>query len=235
MVREIQPSVLLMALFLVMLAGCSSTNGSSFRNVTTQPPRMIKVSFVGQHDSFRIRANQESVQTVENSEYTNLMVRLNLGYGDIVVWEDQRDDSGKELSQPKDISDWWFKYLKQTRTSFYSIPQQRDFFSTQIFHWIAPFNPPRPISEAKFFENGQLLGIGMNGFQNMVKKIEAVQSGFVLICAPRIKNEGQASPWIANDQLLVWSKEAGLAKEFEGVLSHRVVEFTDFGRFMDDD
>ncbi len=196
---------------------------------------MVRISFIGQSDSFRIRVDQEPTQKFRNAELSNIIAQLDdLGYGDIVVWEDQRNDSGRELSHPKVVTDWWFKYLKQSRCSFYSIPQRKDFFSAEFIHWVAPFSGPRPLSDAEFFINGERLGGGPLGFQNMIKRIEAMKFHSVPIFAPRVKNEGQESPWIAFEQLFSWAKEAGLAKEFDSIAYDRLAEFTDWGRFMDD-
>lgn len=45
------------------------------------------------------------------------MRSFRLEYGDIVVWEDKRDESGKELSHPHEIPEWWDKYLEDVRAS----------------------------------------------------------------------------------------------------------------------
>gem|GEM_PF-4560735 len=182
-----------------------------------------------------MRINQQPVQKLGNTEFATSMIQLNLTYGDIVVWGDQRDEKGRELSQPDEISRWWFKYLKNARASYYSMPHKKDFFSTPIFHWLAPFEKPRPITGATFFVNGRSFGRGSDGFHKMMDEIDAMKIGPVLIFAPRIKNEGQSSPRIAEDQLLAWAKDAAVETQFEKLLVSRYAGFMDFGRFMDND
>jgi hypothetical protein len=218
----------------MLLNGCANSKQPLLVSNAENQPRVVRVSFVGHRGSFQMRVNQQQIQKFGNTNFADLMIQLNLGYGDIVVWADQRDKSGKELSQPDDISKWWFQYLKKAKASSYSMPVDTRFFSTPIYHWLAPFEKPRPLTEATFFVDGDLLGHGQGGFKKMIEEIEG-KSGEVLIFAPRIKNEGQASPWIAQGQLVTWSKDAGLDSRFDKLFTSRVVEFTDFARFMDDD
>lgn len=199
--------------------------------------RLIRVSFRGEHGTFRFRVNQRPIEKLRNVDFTNVMTKLQLAYGDIVVWEDLRDQAGKELTHPEDISTWWFKHLHDVRASFYTIPSDTfsDFFGGSIYHWKAPPDKPRPLLDAQFLVDGAALGQGARGFQAMVAAIEKRRSGPVIIFAPRIKNEGQASPWIALGQLSAWAQEAGAGPRFEKIVTSRYVEFEDFARLGDDE
>jgi hypothetical protein len=232
-------TILLSVGFLVILVHCGCTHLQPI-DVSTLAPngqRIIRVSFRDQNDTFRLRINQYPVQKLKNTDFTNVMTQLQLVYGDLVVWEDQRDESGKELTHPGAISKWWNKRLKDVRASFYTIPSDMfsDFFAGPIYHWKAPSSEPRPLQNAQFFVDGLTFGQGSRGLQAMMVAIENQKSGPVVIFAPRIKNEGQASPWIAEDQLSTWAQQSGVGSRFEKLLTSRYVGFTDFARLGDGD
>jgi hypothetical protein len=76
--------------------------------------------------------------------------------------------------------------------------------------------------------DGEQVGVGAAGIRAMIGAFQHDRHpGFVL--TPRIKNEGSASPWIAQDQLAAWVEEAGLKPQtWPG-------EIVDFARMMDDE
>lgn len=199
--------------------------------------RVIKVSFVGQKETFRLRVNRQLIKKIPNSDFTNVMTQLHLDYGDIVVWEAQRDDTGKELSWLKSITEWWSKHLETAQASFYCINSEdrSDFFSTPIYHWKAPRERQRPLPEATFYVDGISVGVGQSGFCAMLDRINSQKSGSAFIVAPRIKNEGSASPWIAGEQLRAWAEDAGVSNRFEKIFFGAYAELTDFARFADSD
>lgn len=218
-----------------VIFGCNRVHPIKYDKVAQSGQRLIRVSFRGQHGTFWLRINQQPIEKLRNADFTNVMTQLQLAYGDIVVWEDQRDERGKELTHPEDISKWWFEHLNHVRASFYTIPWDTfpDFFAGPIYHWKAPPGKPRPLQDAQFFIDGVALGQGAKGFQAMMDAIDKTKSGPVVILAPRINNEGQASPWIASGQLSAWAQDAGTSPRFEKILFSRYVEITDFARFGD--
>jgi hypothetical protein len=181
-----------------------------------------------------MRINRGSVCKSANNSFTNVMTAFRFQYGDLIVWEAVRDENGRELSNPEGISTWWFGYLKQVRPSFYSINQGviHDFFQTPIYHWKAPADKPRPVSGASFYADGQVVGEGASGFRAMLHAFRG-EPHPTFILAPRIKNEGQASPWLAVGQLDEWAQESGAGKELESPALPW--ELTDFARLMDED
>lgn len=222
-------------LVLPVFSGCANKENTQLYASAPSGQRVVRVSFRGERIFFRIRINQNPVERLRVSEFTNVMTHLQLAYGDIVVWEDKRDDKGRELTHPDDISKWWFRHLEEVRASFYSISSDNvtDFFATPIYHWLAPAEKPRPLSDATFFVDGLNLGRGSNGFRVMIEAIESKKEGWLYIVAPRIKNEGQASPWIAENQLTSWADEARMQKRFEKILFGQYGGLLDFARLMD--
>lgn len=203
----------------------------------TNGQRVIRISFRGQPGSFRFRIDQCPIEKFRNADFTNVMTQLQLSYGDIVVWETQRDKSGKELTNPEDITTWWFKHLKDVRASFYAIPADSfsDFFAAPIYHWKASPEKPRPLKSAQFFVDGVALGEGAPGFQAMMDAIDKTKTRGVVIFAPRIKNENQG-PWIAFDQLSDWAQDAGVDRQrFDKFLTGRYADFLDFARIGDEE
>jgi hypothetical protein len=196
--------------------------------------RLVRISFRGQSDSFRMRINGGPVLQFANASFTNTMTAFRFDYGDIIVWEAVRDEKGKELSNPEGISAWWCGYLKQVRASFYSINLGaiHDFFQTPIYHWMAPADKPRPVRGASFYADGQLVGKEASGFRAMLHAFRR-EPHPTFILAPRIKNEGQASPWLALGQLEDWAQESGDKAELES--PDPPWELTDLARLMDDD
>jgi hypothetical protein len=224
-------------LALPLLLSCAEVRPVEDSKVSSSGHRLIRVSFRDQRETFRLRVDQHPVKELKNADFTNVMTRLRLAYGDIVVWEDKRDAQGRELTHPQDISSWWFAYLHDVRASFYTMPWHTfpDFFAASIYHWKAPEAKPRPLDDAQFYVDGVAFGKGERGFQEMMDAAQKAKSGPIVFLAPRIKNEGQASPWIAVDQLSSWAQDAGVGSQFERILTSRFTEFLDFARFGDAD
>jgi hypothetical protein len=230
-----KPRVLSLVAIVMLICGCQK-NSVPLNSASSSGHRLIKISFKGQHGSCRLRINRQPIERIRNSDFTNAMTRLHLEYGDIVVWEAEQNESGKELSWPETVKKWWYKHLETTQASFYSISSDRieDFFATPIYHWKAKPERERPLPDSNFYVDGNSCGNGRLGFVAMLAAIDSQKSGEVFIVAPRIKNEGSASPWIASGQLTTWAEEAGVSARFEKILFGRYTDLTDFARLNDD-
>lgn len=228
-----QITLTLVGVLMLTHGGCTRFRNSQEDAVLGSGHRLVRVSFRGQRDSFRMRINGGPVHKLANESFTNVMTSFGFQYGDIIVWEAVRDENGRELSNPGKISEWWFEYLKQVHASFYSINSTdiHDFFQTRIYHWRAPADKPRPASSASFYVDGQRVGEGTAGFREMLRSYRR-EPHPTFILAPRIRNEGQASPWLAFDQLEKWAQESGVKTAFE--VPELPAELTDFARLMDD-
>ena len=228
-----QIATTLLAVILLALGGCTRPPIPRDYAFAESGHRLVRISFRGQTGGFKMRINGGPVGKFANESFTNAMTAFRFQYGDIVVWEAVRDEKGKELSNPEGISTWWFGYLKQVRASFYSINAGviHDFFQTPLYHWRASAVKPRLVSSASFFADGQLVGEGASGFRAMLHAFRR-EPHPTFILAPRIKNEGQASPWLAFGQLEEWAQESGAKAELEA--PDLPAELTDFARLMDD-
>jgi hypothetical protein len=229
-----QIAVTLLGVVLLAPGGCTGPQVSQGSAPADSGHRLVRISFRGQAGSFQMRINEGAVYELANESFTNAMRAFRFQYGDIIVWKAVRDEKGKELSNPQGISAWWFDYLKQVRASFYSINAGviHDFFQTPLYHWRAPADKPRPVGSASFYADGRLMGRGAPGFRAMLHAFRS-EPHATFILAPRINNEGQASPWLAFGQLEEWAEESGAKAELES--PDLPWELTDFARLMDDD
>jgi hypothetical protein len=224
----------LKVLFLLaaLLAGCIGATDRRTLVTDDTGHRLIRISFRDQTGTFRIRLNRGPVEQLGIPRFTNTITEFHLEYGDFVVWESGRNDRGLELSQPEGVSSWWSQHLTRVRASFYCIRtgDLHDFFRTPIYHWRAPADKPRPVSGAAFYADGQLVGEGASGFRALLCAFRK-EPHRTFILAPRIKNEGSASPWLAFEQLDAWAQESGAKDELEA--SGPPAELLDFARLMD--
>jgi hypothetical protein len=227
----------LLAGSLLALSGCAVARTAPVPPVSERGHRLLRVSFAGRNGYFRMRIDTGPVETFPISSFTNSMTGLHLEYGDIAIWEAVRGVEGKELSWPSGVSAWWNSYLRGARASFYCLNSDsvREFFAAPLYHWTAPFEKPRPLTSASFYAGGEPLGGGATGFWVMLRAMEAQKSGWLFLLAPRIKNEGQESPWSELDQELAWAGEAGVQNEWNRMIDDGArAELTDFARLADD-
>jgi hypothetical protein len=221
-----------LALLVVSCIGCEPRSDLSTYLPDQGGHRLVRISFSERQPTFAIRINEGPVESVRNASFTNVMSAFDFQYGDIVVWKAVRDERGKELTWPHDISLWWTKHLGRVRASHYCINSDniKDFFSTPIYHWKASAARPRPLNEAAFYRDGACVGQGSQGLIAMLDEVqERRKSDTPLILAPRFKgglDEG------TTDQVWGWMAEAGISSRYEGKVWPG--EAVDFARMMDD-
>ncbi|HEY5912879.1 MAG TPA: hypothetical protein VJA21_19990 [Verrucomicrobiae bacterium] len=213
------------------VAGCSTPTRAPDFAQGDAGHRLVRISFRGQNTTYKMRINEGPVRSFADTSFTNHMIAFRFEYGDIVVWEAVRDEHGKELSWPPGVSLWWIGQLERVRASHYCINSDniKDFFSTPLYHWTAPFAKPRPLPDALFFCNGQKLGQGVSGFCAMLDSYlahRASDTPFTL--APRIQNEADDMEDL--DQMCRWLRESGAEAKYGGIYPSGI---TDFAREMD--
>jgi hypothetical protein len=226
----------LLAASLLALCGCVEPKTAQVPALGQSGHRLIRISFSSRSGDFRMRISGGPVETFADTSFTNTMIGLRLGYGDIAIWEAVRDERGEELIWSAGISAWWGSHLRGARASFYGMNSDSvsDFFTAPIYHATGPPDKPRPLTSAVFYTDGESLGTGAVGFRAMLRAMQAQKSGWVFLLAPRIKNEGQESPWSQDDQELAWAKQAGVLDQFERVEYGQRGGLTDFARLADD-
>jgi hypothetical protein len=209
---------------MLAIGGCTEHRTVQDYALSDSGHRLIRVSFRGQKGNFRMRINEGPVEKFANASFTNTMMGFHFEYGDIVLWEAVRDERGREHSNPPGISKWWFEYLGEVRTSFYSINSDciRDFFATPIYHWKAPFQKPRHLPDASFYCNGVGIGKGAPGFCAMLDSFESKRkSDTPFTLAPRIKNDGSED----FEQLVEWLEESGASAKYKGIYPTSMMDF----------
>jgi hypothetical protein len=229
--RTKQALMALLTVSMLAIGGCTERKRVQDYALADSGHRLVRVSFRGQKGSFRMRINGQPVEKFANASFTNTMMAFRFEYGDIVLWEAVRDERGREYSNPDELRKWWFDYLGQVRTSFYSINSDniRDFFATPIYHWKAPFQKPRHLPDASFYCNGEGLGKGAPGFCAMLDSFESKRkSDTPFTLAPRIKYEDGSADF---EQLLSWLEESGASAKYKVIYPTEIV---DFARGMDE-
>jgi hypothetical protein len=105
------------------------------------------------------------------SGLTNELSRWNLHHGDLILL-----DSMPTLSQTSTASNWrWlFDYSRSNRVAVYVHPgslRSDGKLSIPVYHWSAPFQNPRTLTNAVFFSEGKALGRATEGFDNLLRDI----------------------------------------------------------------
>jgi hypothetical protein len=194
--------------------GCGAKKASSSHALDHKGHRLVRISFSGERNAFKMRVDEGPIEKIQNTSFTNVMTSLDFVYGDIVMWEAVRNASGAEQTWPSDLNLWWLTYLSHVRASYYGINSDniRNFFNSPIYHWYGPPDLPRPLKEASFYKDGKLLGKDTAGLSTMLGdflKVKNNDTPFIL--PPRFKRFGN-DPF--DDQVDNWIGEAGLTNRF---------------------
>ncbi|MBC8095649.1 MAG: hypothetical protein H7Y43_07540 [Akkermansiaceae bacterium] len=223
----VQPASFLCQLVaLVLIMGCGANPTKQQHQPQARSCRSVRVSFINDGASFVARVNEGEILRRSISEFTNWTSVLNLDYGDVVLWQAQRDKSGKELSIPDNVHTWFQNYLVSHKASWYWLNDDNgDIFKLPIFHWKAPFENLRSVTNASFYIDGRALGNGAEGFHNMVNTILTKKPKMVLIFGSRLTE-------IDNDPELGWAEQANVLKEFEKIEFGWRGHLLDFSRLL---
>jgi len=102
---------------------------------------------------------------------TNRLARLHLKHGDVVLFGKLPHFNSRQAEK---TGDWLAGYFDSTKVAMfvYTDSATEDIFSVPIYHWVAPFENPRNIKKASFYHEGKFLGVGIGGYQNMVREIQ---------------------------------------------------------------
>jgi len=140
--------------------------------------------------------NRGAFETRCNSDFTNTVEKIHLIYGDIVVWETQRDDRGKELTIPPGLLAWFDSHLDHAPASYYLFPRDwGDIFATPMFHWRASPDDPNCLKDVTSCLDGEWLGQGSDGFCKMLDVILNRDPKPVLIFGSRLAEVDADPEW----------------------------------------
>jgi hypothetical protein len=133
----------------------------------------------GLHWQFSVNGKREVV--VPCAHFTNLLSRLQLRHGDVVLWE---RPSSFESSRADDCIQWLLRYCGSNKVAVYVHPKPPvpgGIFSMPVYHWVAPYSNPLDLTNAAFFIDGRCLGAGMDGFLQLLKLVEHTRSRQIFI------------------------------------------------------
>jgi hypothetical protein len=69
---------------------------------------------------------------------------------------------------------WLSQYCdtNEVASYYYTTSLSNSIFSVPVYHWVAPFDNPRTLNHAAFYYEGKFLGYRVDGFQNMLHRIQ---------------------------------------------------------------
>jgi hypothetical protein len=179
-------SISAIALLAVLTAGC-------------QGVPQTKVLRVGMQDgtsNWLVSVNSNKPRLYPSSpDLCNYLTRLQLQRGDLIVLKDR---PVAESAHIVDFLSGITSYCASNRVAVYLYRGQypsTELFSVPIYNWTAPFNNPRKLSAAMFFDDGRFLGVGRDGFDKMVRSIGQIKAPKVLILGSLYNMDSQFGPF----------------------------------------
>lgn len=180
----------LVAASATLLFGCRD----AVHQIPPQGPggaRVVRLIYEDDEGRWTIRVNEAVASAGSLQELPFRLARLGLRHEDVVIVNPLR--SIESAPPGRAVLSWLMTYCRTNQTALYSFPGS-DLLNITIYHWTAPLGPPTRLAEAYFFREGQGLGKGTNGFQNMLQSIERHKSRVILILGTRYADTGSAPP-----------------------------------------
>jgi hypothetical protein len=139
---------------------------------TVPQARVVRAALKSDSGDWQVNVNGKGTRAfISSSHFTNQLIQLQLRQGDLIVF---RDWPTAESSQAWKTWIWVLRFCASNRIAIYLYPSHQpadDLFSIPIYNWTAPFENPRTLSRASFFNDGKFLGNAMYGFRGMVSSI----------------------------------------------------------------
>jgi hypothetical protein len=181
-------------LLLAFTAGCT----------VARDPRVVRLSSFNQGKGFMIRVNQSKPTQFTPDKLGNIFQELSLRHGDLMLYANNEDP---ELG----ASDCFGSVLSSCSSNgvaLYLYPVDKlhpDVFEIPVYHWATPYDSPFDLDSARFFFEGERLGLGKNGFLRMLDDISSHGPRSVLVLGCHVRDtslSGIAVPFFAyEDQL----------------------------------
>ena len=148
---------------ILVLAGC--------RNQTQ--PRVVRLALNSSSADWRLSVNGTNRSgDLADSTLTKELVRLRLRQGDVMLITLPR---ARQTGSVKRAEEWLSHYCQSNSVAVYLVLDPFpgvEIFSVRAYHWTAPYDNPFDLARASFFCEGQFLGQGRNGFEEMLGHIE---------------------------------------------------------------
>lgn len=177
-------------------------------------PSSVKLSFSSDSTMVKIGINGKPPEQMLTLVVTNHLMKMRLVYGDVVMLE--RPQTTAPLAT-KYMIEWLTKFCEANRVALYvhqSLAVTNGIFSVPLYHWVAPYEKPRSMTNASFYLEGRLLGKGTVGFNSLLKSIERSRDPMVLILGCSHNSDRGHAPWESFD-----SAHGYLAKALDAALS----------------
>jgi hypothetical protein len=136
-----------------------------------QRVRVVRLNLDANAICWQYSVNGNRITYASNSSLTNQIYRLNLTHGDLILFGMlPTRDAGPVAVTLK----WLSQYCNanQVASYYYSASSRDGIFSVPVYHWVAPFENPRTLNHAAFYYEGEFLGYRVDGYQNMLRRIE---------------------------------------------------------------
>ncbi len=168
--------------------------------------RAVRLAQDTNSDTWRVNVNGIDKRTAASaSQVTNILSTLALHQGDLIVLGNIPDWASAKV--PGTFWNWvmnychsnsvavyeYIKHVQSGGSSSMSVPGQ-DMFRLPIYHWSSPYDHPRDIERSTFFREGEFLGCGTVGFQNMLTSITKTRPKRIFILGSLYNLYGSYGP-----------------------------------------
>ncbi len=158
--------------------------------------RVMRVGLQGESGHLQVSVNGHVPRNMDSSrDFYKYLSELELHHGDLVVFAGRPSSVADQM---RDFPGGLAGYCASHRVAIYlywreSVPT--DLFAVPIYNWTAPFNDPRDLSAATFFDEGRFLGTGKDGFDKMVDSIAKRKLSKVLVLGSLYNLNTQFGPF----------------------------------------
>lgn len=138
---------------------------------TNTRPRVVRLAQNLNSTTWRLSVNGGNHgDALSNSNFTNKLTRLCLHQGDALL---VNCPPLSQSSAAKPAQEWLSRYCQSNSVAVYLTHTLVgvDMFSVPAYHWTAPYDNPFDLSKASFFREGNFLGHGPSGFEEMLHQI----------------------------------------------------------------
>ena len=143
--------------------------------------RVLRVFTTDDKNKWQISINAKHRATASCGGGPLEIRRLALRHGDIILCQNGLDLKPGEALE---TATWVYNYSLSNQVALYVLPNEdieEGIFSVPVYHWVAPFTNPRSLQAAKFFHEGELLGTGYLGYNNMLLQLKQSRLKIVFI------------------------------------------------------
>jgi hypothetical protein len=158
-------------------------------------PKTVRLALSSNVETVELSVNGKPSERITVPNITNRLYGLRLRHGDVLLLEKPEDPFPMIA---KSTMGWLITFCEANQAALYvnpRLPIKGSIFSVPIYHWAAPYNDPRSMTNASFYLEGKLLGHRTVGFEKLLTSLEKSRIPMVFILGSRHDPNRGYAPW----------------------------------------